>query len=179
MPNRTFAVVLMCVSICFFLFTAVFPVGAEQAAEEPVVIEEETVFDETDVYEADAQEPVEDEFDAEGMGIDEMPEVELSADESLADEVDEVISFAGETDYATQETDPDMEAAGDFEPGFYYTVKKGDTLWDLSQKFYDSEWVWPATWAQNKDIKNPHRIYPGQRIRLYQRTAALKQPEPL
>ena len=24
--------------------------------------------------------------------------------------------------------------------GFYYTIQKGDTLWDLSQKFYNSQW---------------------------------------
>ncbi|MEW6076498.1 MAG: LysM peptidoglycan-binding domain-containing protein [Thermodesulfobacteriota bacterium] len=64
----------------------------------------------------------------------------------------------------------------EYNPGFYYTVKKGDTLWDLSRKFYDSEWQWPAMWGQNKDITNPHRIYPGQRIRLYQRTDAIRQP---
>ncbi len=58
----------------------------------------------------------------------------------------------------------------EYEPGFYYTVKKGDTLWSLSKKFYDSEWEWPAMWGQNSNIRNPHLIYPGQRIRLYQKT---------
>ncbi|MFZ5563450.1 MAG: LysM peptidoglycan-binding domain-containing protein [Thermodesulfobacteriota bacterium] len=62
------------------------------------------------------------------------------------------------------------EAVTDDSPGFYYTVRSGDTLWDLSKRFYDSEWVWPAMWGQNKDLTNPHLIYPGQRIRLYQRT---------
>ena len=53
------------------------------------------------------------------------------------------------------------------EAGFYYTVKKGDTLWDLSEKFSDSPWVWPDLWQENKQIPNPHWIYPGNRIRLY------------
>jgi len=53
-------------------------------------------------------------------------------------------------------------------PVFYYTVQKGDTLWDLSQKFYHSQWVWPGLWEMNhQKIKNPHRIYPGQRIRIF------------
>ncbi|MDY6824751.1 MAG: LysM peptidoglycan-binding domain-containing protein [Thermodesulfobacteriota bacterium] len=80
-----------------------------------------------------------------------------------------------------RETEAAAETPDDYEPGFYYTVKKGDTLWDLSRKFYDSQWVWPAMWAQNKDLENPHLIYPGQRIRLYQRTDALEhtdKPEP-
>ena len=59
-----------------------------------------------------------------------------------------------------------------YETGFYYTVKKGDTLWDLSQKFSDTPWQWPEMWKENSQIANPHRIYPGQRIRLYRRRGA-------
>ena len=55
------------------------------------------------------------------------------------------------------------------ETGFYYTVQKGDTLWDLSQKFSDTPWQWPEMWQENKQIANPHRIYPGEKIRLYRR----------
>ena len=57
----------------------------------------------------------------------------------------------------------------EYETGFYYTVRKGDTLWDLSQKFSDTPWQWPEMWKENKQIANPHRIYPGDRIRLYRR----------
>jgi len=53
------------------------------------------------------------------------------------------------------------------ETGFYYTVKKGDTLWDISNHFFDSPWLWPDLWSQNKQIQNPHLIYPGNRIHLY------------
>ena len=56
-----------------------------------------------------------------------------------------------------------------YETGFYYTVQKGDTLWDLSQKFSDTPWQWPEMWQENDQIANPHRIYPGERIRLYRR----------
>lgn len=55
------------------------------------------------------------------------------------------------------------------ETGFYYTVQKGDTLWDLSRKFSDTPWQWPEMWNENNQIANPHRIYPGERIRLYRR----------
>jgi len=54
------------------------------------------------------------------------------------------------------------------EAGFYYTVKKGDTLWDLSNHFSDSPWLWPKLWSDNSQIPNPHWIYPGERIRIYQ-----------
>ncbi len=59
--------------------------------------------------------------------------------------------------------------------GFYYTIKRGDTLWDLSQKFYDSQWDWPGLWELNKNIKNPHWIYPGNTIRVYLKSELKKQ----
>lgn len=69
------------------------------------------------------------------------------------------------------------EEAFEHETGFYYTVQKGDTLWDLSQKFSDSAWLWPEMWRENSQIANPHRIYPGERIRLYRRTGSQKIAE--
>ena len=60
--------------------------------------------------------------------------------------------------------------AVEYETGFYYTVKKGDTLWGLSKKFSDNEWEWPEMWKNNDQIPNPHLIYPGERIRIYQKS---------
>ncbi len=50
--------------------------------------------------------------------------------------------------------------------GQIYTVKKGDTLWDLSKKFIDDPYYWPNIWAKNPEITNPHLIFPGQKIRI-------------
>jgi len=66
--------------------------------------------------------------------------------------------------------------------GLYYTIKKGDTLWDLSNHFFDSPWVWPDLWEKNQKIPNPHWIYPGNRIRIYNRKGLekiLTEPTPL
>ncbi|MCK4503297.1 MAG: LysM peptidoglycan-binding domain-containing protein [Desulfuromonadales bacterium] len=47
-----------------------------------------------------------------------------------------------------------------------YTIKKGDTLWDLSQRFIEDPYYWPNVWAKNPDITNPHLIFPGQKIQI-------------
>ena len=75
-----------------------------------------------------------------------------------------------------------VEETLEHEAGFYYTIQRGDTLWDLSDKFFDSPWFWPELWHENEQIPNPHWIYPGERIRLFQKqgkdTFTFQIPEP-
>jgi len=47
-----------------------------------------------------------------------------------------------------------------------YTIKKGDTLWDISSKFLKDPFLWPKLWQRNPYITNPHWIYPGNPVRL-------------
>lgn len=42
-----------------------------------------------------------------------------------------------------------------------YVVKKGDTLWDISGKYLNAPHRWREIWATNKQLKNPHLIYPN------------------
>src|SRR6185369_222365 len=58
-------------------------------------------------------------------------------------------------------------AASQNEPTVY-VIKKGDTLWGLSDRFIKDPNYWPEMWAQNPEkIHNPHFMYPGQRLRIY------------
>ena len=65
--------------------------------------------------------------------------------------------FSGRAAVAEQQSEPTV-----------YVVKKGDTLWGLSDRFMKDPYYWPDMWASNPgDIKNPHFIFPGQRLRIY------------
>jgi hypothetical protein len=68
---------------------------------------------------------------------------------------------------ATVNSNSEPAPKGANEPNASHTVERGDTLWDLSQKFLGSPWYWPKVWSYNPDIANPHWIYPGNMVRFY------------
>ncbi len=59
-----------------------------------------------------------------------------------------------------------LAATAQAEPTIY-TIKKGDTLWGLSERFIKDPYYWPNLWSHNPDVTNPHLIYPGQKIAVY------------
>ncbi|MBW2542670.1 MAG: LysM peptidoglycan-binding domain-containing protein [Deltaproteobacteria bacterium] len=48
--------------------------------------------------------------------------------------------------------------------GRIHLVVPGDTLWDISDAYLGTPWVWPSVWTDNREIENPHLIVPGDRI---------------
>jgi len=51
-----------------------------------------------------------------------------------------------------------------------HVVKRGDTLWDISRRYLGNGASYKKIHRLNRRIiRNPHRIYPGQVVRLPKR----------
>src|SRR5258708_40339749 len=62
-------------------------------------------------------------------------------------------------DHRTPYNPPDPAS---YSPGAKtYTIKQGDTLWGLSQQFYNNAYLWPQLWESNTWVTDAHWIYPG------------------
>jgi len=59
------------------------------------------------------------------------------------------------------------QGRGAVPPPDTYTIRPGDTLWDLSGRFLNNPWYWPKVWSYNPDLSNPHWIEPGSVLRFY------------
>ena len=70
-------------------------------------------------------------------------------------------------------------------PTQVHQVEKGDTLWDLSQKYLGSAWYWPKVWSYNPELANPHVITPGMNLKFFSSgdgapaRVELERPEPV
>jgi len=57
----------------------------------------------------------------------------------------------------------------DGKEGWLHTVERGDTLWDITETYLGSAWIWPSVWKDNGEISNPHVISPGDHIWITER----------
>lgn len=110
------------------------------------------------------------------------------AQEQGGDPVEEVVSddapgdtggenFGGDQPVMAQPKPQDGGGAETSAPETY-TVRPGDTLWTLSQRFLNNPWYWPRIWSYNQELDNPNWIYPGRQIRFYPGSEAPVAPEP-
>ncbi len=93
------------------------------------------------------------------------PDTGLSAGEPTEQKQGELIMPAGQ---GATDTSEDQAKAPPAAPAKHeqdrYTIKKGDTLWDISNAFYKDPFLWPLLWKANPYITNPDLIYPGNKL---------------
>jgi hypothetical protein len=62
-----------------------------------------------------------------------------------------------------------------------HVVQRGDTLWDICEKYYGDPNLWPKLWQMNPFITNPHLLKPGDLVTLLEgvpvRRAEVEQEE--
>lgn len=49
-----------------------------------------------------------------------------------------------------------------------HLVVRGDTLWDICEKYYGDPDLWPKLWEMNPFVTNPHLLSPGDVITLFE-----------
>ncbi len=65
----------------------------------------------------------------------------------------------------------------DGERGYVHLVIRGDTLWDISNAYLGTPWIWPSVWGENEEIENPHLIYPKDEVWISERLMRRLTPE--
>ncbi len=139
---------------------------AEPAAQVPPVVEALEEAAEADAL-AEAQ--------PEAEPTAELPSAELTlmdADPEQADPWADALPAAADSGAAAEPAAPARDSVtlgavgydADGREGRIHLVVRGDTLWDISDAYLGSAWVWPSIWQDNRDIENPHLIFPGDRI---------------
>jgi len=98
-----------------------------------------------------------------GPIVEEEPEKveEIDEEEVVEEEEPDAVIIAVEQD----ETETTIGTFDD--ASFYYSVIKGDNLWNIAKKpeTYNNAWKWKLIYENNSDmIENPDLIYPGQKF---------------
>jgi LysM domain len=59
-----------------------------------------------------------------------------------------------------------------------HVVRRGDTLWEICDFYFQNPYQWPRIWSYNPQIQNPHWIYPGDNVKLREGAAGELASQP-
>ncbi len=85
------------------------------------------------------------------------PALQTSGSLTIPGEGTAKASAAPETREAQSAAPPQQEISE-------YTIRQGDTLWDISNRLFRDPFLWPFIWKANPSISNPDLIYPGNKL---------------
>jgi len=74
-------------------------------------------------------------------------------------------------EFKTVDTINSLDKGEELAAPFTYTVKRGDSLWNIAKKHKDLGISYEELVASNPQIKNPDRIFPGEKITIPVKTA--------
>lgn len=97
-------------------------------------------------------------------GVDAAPPRDRPGEPAVVEPADAVPATGRRPEGSSATADQGMGAVP---PPDTYTVRPGDTLWDLSGRFLNNPWYWPKVWSFNPEITNPHWIEPGNVLKFY------------
>ncbi len=132
------------------------PWAAEAVPADAEVVSEPTQAAEVSPDPAEAVAPEVEASSAEAVAL----EVEASSAEAVALEVEASSAEVAKPETELGSTGYDSQGR----PGRIHIVRSRDTLWDISDAYLGTPWVWPSIWQDNREIEDPHLIHPGDRI---------------
>jgi chemotaxis signal transduction protein/LysM repeat protein len=137
------------IGLCVVLYQLLTPATAPQPVRQIATpAKSEIAAPETSATATDYQAQID--RDSEGITI----TLQAPSEEMLTTE----IQAAAPVDHTITSTVPN-------ETQIVHTVVKGDTLWDIASQYVNNPWRYPEL-AKLSKISNPHRIYPGDKVKI-------------
>jgi nucleoid-associated protein YgaU len=93
--------------------------------------------------------------------------VNLSGEAASAEAMEKAVLMAGNVQGVKQVSADQVKAPPQTDKIDYYVIQKGDTLSAIAKQFLGNANDYAKIFAANREvIKDPNRIYPGQKIRI-------------
>ncbi len=94
-------------------------------------------------------------------------QVQLSGDAITPEAMEKAVLLAGNVQGVEKVSADQLKAPPQTSQVEYYTIQSGDNLSSIAKKFLGNASAYPKIFEANREvIKDPDKIYPGQKIRI-------------